>query len=67
MKTKSARKLSALVFMFVLLAALTTPHLTIWTVNTLFDLTIPHDLKHWFAALWLGVLMYSSSAGQGES
>ncbi len=29
------------------------PLITIWSVNTLFGLTIPYTLKTWFATLWL--------------
>lgn len=29
------------------------PLLAIWSVNTLFGLTIPYTLKTWFAAFWL--------------
>ena len=33
------------------------PLLSIWSVNTLFGLTIPFSLKTWFAALVLGGLV----------
>ncbi len=39
-------------FFFVALVAL-GPLLTLWSINTLFGLTIPYTLKTWFATLWL--------------
>ncbi len=38
------------------------PLLSIWSVNTLFGLTIPFTLKTWFAALVLGGLVYGRTS-----
>lgn len=42
------------IFVLVILCVVFGPFLMIWSVNTLFGLTIPFTLKTWFAALILG-------------
>lgn len=45
--------------MFVLLIVV-GPILTIWALNTLFPvLQIPYDVKHWFAAAIINLLISS--------
>lgn len=39
-----------------------TPHVTIWAVNTLFDLSLGHGFLNWLAALWLNSLAASGRA-----
>jgi hypothetical protein len=47
----------------ILLALLIVPVASIWSVNTLFDTSIPYDFKHLLAALILAVLVSGSANG----
>lgn len=52
-------KVLFLIILFVV-AAIVGPLIFIWSVNTLFGLTIGYTLKHWFAAL---ILLMSVRSG----
>jgi len=49
-----------LVFVIVLLTA--GPFVTIWSINTLWDVSNPYDFTHWFAA---AVLEFALTGGVG--
>lgn len=38
---------------FIIVAIVFGPQVTIWALNTLFGLKIPITLETWFATLWL--------------
>ena len=47
---------------FLVLFFLTVgPLLTIWSLNTMFDLGLEYTWKTWLAAAWLGGLVYGST------
>lgn len=43
-----------LMFLIIAIMIIFGPHVTIWAVNLLFGLSIPHNWYTWFAVLWLG-------------
>jgi len=49
------------------LAVVFGPLLTIWSLNTLFGLTIPYTLKTWFATLFLAGVVGGSKASVTSS
>jgi hypothetical protein len=42
------------------------PFLTIWCVNTLWDMNNPYDFTHWFAALCIGAGLFGSGTARGR-
>ena len=36
------------------------PLATIWSINTLFTLTIPYTLETWFAVVWLTMVTFGN-------
>ena len=46
----------------VLLMLALGPIITIWSLNTLFGLSIPTNIATWFAALWTSILVGSAAA-----
>ena len=42
------------------------PHLTIWALNAVFGLALPHNLTTWFAVLWLTLLIKTTRATTAE-
>ena len=53
----------ALVLIIALAAVIFSPFLTIWIINTLFDVDNPYDFKHWFAAAWVGMTLTFAGSG----
>ena len=55
-----------IIFLIILaiLAAIFMPILAIWSLNTLFGLTIPCTIKTYFAALILSMIVYGKSSSK---
>jgi hypothetical protein len=52
-----------LVILGIILAlALVGPFIGIWVINTLFDLSNPYDLTHWFAMLISGIFVFGGGS-----
>ena len=51
------------VICFVLLI-LYGPGITIWSINTLFNTTIPYNWSTWFAVLWLSGPIFNKFNGK---
>lgn len=45
-------------FLFLLLMMFTTPILTIWSLNNLFNLNILYNFQNWASALFLILVLY---------
>lgn len=57
-----------MVLLFLVALIIFGPLISIWSINTLFGLTIPYTLKTWFATLWLiGAAGLGSSASRAKS
>lgn len=52
------------IVLLVLALIIVGPLLTIWSLNTLFGLTIAYTLKTWFAAMVLGGIIGSKAASK---
>ena len=50
----------------IVLVVVFAPLLTIWSLNTLFGLTITYTIKTWLAALVLGAFVGGSSVRSGD-
>jgi len=46
--------LAIIVFIFA-------PMITIWSLNTIFGMSIPVNIATWFATLWLGMVVSSGA------
>lgn len=46
-----------LMLVFIVAVAVIGPFLAIWSVNTLFSLTIPYSLETWSATILLGMFL----------
>lgn len=56
-----------LLLVLVVLAIIFGPLLAIWSINTLFTLTIAYSLKNWFAMLLLMMLFGKSGVSVKKS
>lgn len=54
--------LKLLLILLLIVILLVSPVLTIWSLNTLFGLTIPYTLATWFAAVWLSMVTFGNVA-----
>jgi hypothetical protein len=45
---------------FVIAAVTLAPLATIWSINTLFTLTIPYTLETWGAVVWLTMVTFGN-------
>ena len=45
---------------FIIAAVTFGPLATIWSINTLFTLTIPYTLVTWFAVVWLTMVTFGN-------
>jgi hypothetical protein len=54
------KKLIVLIFV-IIIAAILVPLIFIWSLNTLFLLTIPYCFKTWIAALFIAILINGSN------
>ena len=45
---------------FVIAAVTLGPLVTIWSINTLFTLTIPYTLETWGAVVWLTMVTFGN-------
>lgn len=45
---------------FIIAAVTFGPLATIWSINTLFTLTIPYTLETWFAVVWLTMVTFGN-------
>ena len=45
---------------FIILAIILGPIATIWSINTLFSLTIPYQFETWCAMVWLSMVTFGN-------
>ena len=52
---------SKVVLILILLGVfIVSPLVTIWSLNTLFSLTIPYTVATWFATVWLSLVTFGN-------